>query len=297
MSDALDVRPIEMSSAAPTPSATAGAARSLWLMYHDVTATGTNSAGRGDVYCLGRRRFASHLDALEHSGLPVLAAGDWLARPVEDSIVLTFDDGWTGTFTNALPMVVDRGFRCTIFVTRDFVGRRGGCEPAMLREAVAAGAEIGIHGMTHRMFTTLTPAEVSWEFSACRAFLEDLLGVRVDLASVPGGDWLPWMERPARDAGMRAVSTSAPTINRPSTSAYSLGRIAVRNSHSAKALADICRFRIGRERLRYHALRAPRRILGIRRYERARASVLRATGRISTAGLAAEPYLQAFDAI
>ena len=52
--------------------------------------------------------------------------------------------------------------------------------PAMVRRIAACGHEIGSHGMSHRMLTELTPAEMRAEARDSRHLLEDLSGTRVE---------------------------------------------------------------------------------------------------------------------
>jgi len=52
--------------------------------------------------------------------------------------------------------------------------------PAMVRRIAAGGHEIGSHGMSHRMLTELTPAEVRVEARDSRRLLEDVSGTRVE---------------------------------------------------------------------------------------------------------------------
>jgi polysaccharide deacetylase family protein (PEP-CTERM system associated) len=52
--------------------------------------------------------------------------------------------------------------------------------PAMVRRIAACGHEIGSHGMSHRMLTELTPAEMRAEALDSRHLLEDISGTRVE---------------------------------------------------------------------------------------------------------------------
>jgi len=52
--------------------------------------------------------------------------------------------------------------------------------PAMVRRVASSGHEIGSHGMSHRMLTELTPAEMRAEARDSRRLLEDVSGTRVE---------------------------------------------------------------------------------------------------------------------
>ena len=104
---------------------------SLWLMYHDVydRAPRPQVPPSATAYHVSRESFAAHLLAVEHSGHRVVTASEFLATAASagDSVALTFDDGWIGAFEIALPLLLERGWRATVFVTRDVVGRRHFC--------------------------------------------------------------------------------------------------------------------------------------------------------------------------
>jgi peptidoglycan/xylan/chitin deacetylase (PgdA/CDA1 family) len=242
-------------------------------MYHDVYGPSSRSAAprSSGMYHLSSPAFASHLDAIERAGLEVTTVGRFLAvGGGERSVALTFDDGWAGTFTQAVPALLRRDWRATVFITRDFIGRPGFCDAAMIRDAAAAGVEIGVHGTTHRMLSGCTYDQIVWEFRACREHLESVLGQPVVHASLPGGDGTPEIVAAAREAGVTAICTSRPGVNTSSTPRAKLLRMAIRSSTTADDVARYCAFDVRRERARWALLQLPRSALGMRTYSRLR---------------------------
>jgi len=249
-------------------------------MYHDVyeRVPGPGLPPSAAAYHVSRGLFNAHLDAIARSAHRVLTAGECLAAPAGagDSVVVTFDDGWRGTFEIAVPLLRERGWRATVFVTRDFVGRPGFCDRGMLRAAAAAGVEIGVHGVTHRMLSSCSSAEIVAEFRDCREYLEALIGSEVALASIPGGDLTPTVVACAREAGLRALANSRPGVNHHAASSpFDLRRLAIRSTTPAADVARYCRFRLAPERARWAALQLPRALLGMQRYSRLRRVLLR----------------------
>jgi peptidoglycan/xylan/chitin deacetylase (PgdA/CDA1 family) len=253
--------------------------RSLWLMYHDVYRTSPVDGlpRSASVYHVTADAFVSHLDVIEQSGLRVVTAGDCLdgTAAATDSVVLTFDDGWRGTFDIALPLLAERGWRGTVFVTRDFVGRKGFASASTLRDAAAAGMEIGVHGVTHRMLSACSHDEIVEEFQAGRDYLESVLGRPVGHASVPGGDATDAVVACAREAGMQSLATSQPGVNSAGTSLFHLRRVAIKDSTTVADVRRYSRLEVGRERARYALLRTPRAILGMKRYAKLRRVLMR----------------------
>jgi len=75
-----------------------------------------------------------------------------------------------------LALLEGAGARGTFFV----LGCVAEKHPDMVRRIVAAGHEIGSHGMSHRMITELTPDEMRAEARDSRRLLEDVSGSRVE---------------------------------------------------------------------------------------------------------------------
>ena len=74
-------------------------------------------------------------------------------------VSITFDDGFASTYTNALPVLTERGIKATVYVTTDFIGSPG----YMTWDQVISlqndyGWEIGSHTVTHAELEGL-PAE------------------------------------------------------------------------------------------------------------------------------------------
>jgi peptidoglycan/xylan/chitin deacetylase (PgdA/CDA1 family) len=250
--------------------------RSVWLTYHDVH-TGTPSPHApptAAVYHLSRSAFEAQCEAIESSGRPVLSVGEFLQSPRPDSVVLTFDDGWKGAFANAVPALAARSWKATFFVTKDFVGAPGFADTDDLARSHAAGMEIGVHGTTHRMLSACPREEVLRELSDCREYLESVTGEPVELGSLPGGERTRTVVAAAREAGLRCLCTSRPGINRRGTSPYALRRVPIRATTTTADVERFCRFDIRREVARWIAFQVPRRVLGVRNYQRLRRILL-----------------------
>jgi peptidoglycan/xylan/chitin deacetylase (PgdA/CDA1 family) len=85
-------------------------------------------------------------------------------------VVLTFDDGpEPGGTDRVLSALADAGAGATFFVLLTRVRRYR----SLLDEVLAAGHEIGLHGVDHRALPTLAPAEVARRVRDGKAELED----------------------------------------------------------------------------------------------------------------------------
>lgn len=246
--------------------------KSICIAYHDVYETVPVSGipQTATMYHISKATFAGHLHAIKTSGRRVVTLGDFLSGGHDNSVVITFDDGWKGAFEIALPLLEAAGLKATFFVTRDFVGRKGFCNRDMIIEAAKVGMEIGVHGTTHRMMSSCSHAEIAWEFAACKTFLESLLGKPVEFASLPGGDWNNTIAFCAKEAGLRCLYTSRPGINNARTSLFNLRRVAIRATTQDKDVFRYCHFNINRELVRWTLFQIPRWLFGMKNYARFR---------------------------
>lgn len=246
-------------------------------MYHDVhegTAPAAGIPRTASLYHVSKEAFEEHLRVVAARGQPVQTVGEYVAAAGEDSLVVTFDDGWAGSLSAGVECLLAAGLRGTFFVTRDNVGARRFADASLLRDAHAAGMEIGTHGATHRLLARLPEPEIRAELASSKAFLEDLLGAPVTTGSVPGGDWSPLVATIARESGYTAICTSRPGINDDRTDPFGLRRVAIRRMTTPTAVARYARFRVGRERLRAAVLDVPRGLVGRERYAAIRARLL-----------------------
>ncbi len=123
-------------------------------------------------------------------------------RPGSGSVVLTYDDGPTpGVTDRLLAVLADAGASATFFVLLTRARRH----PGMIRDLLAAGHEIGLHGRDHRRLTTEDRDTLPRLLRDARSELEDLTSSPVPLFRPPYGaqDGAVW--HAARAAGLTPV--------------------------------------------------------------------------------------------
>jgi peptidoglycan/xylan/chitin deacetylase (PgdA/CDA1 family) len=122
------------------------------------------------------------------------------------SLVLTYDDGPEPGGTDAvLTVLADAGVTATFFVLLSRVRRH----PALLRDTVAAGHEIALHGPDHRRLTQVDPATVAPRTRAARHELEDLVGRPVRWFRPPYGAQSAATWRAIDETGLTPVMWNA----------------------------------------------------------------------------------------
>jgi len=104
--------------------------------------------------------------------------------PGERPVVLTYDDGPEPGGTDVvLKVLAEHGVTATFFVLLSRTRRY----PGLLSELLAAGHEIGLHGVDHQRLTTLDPAHVAQRTADARHELEDTIGREVRWFRPPYG--------------------------------------------------------------------------------------------------------------
>jgi peptidoglycan/xylan/chitin deacetylase (PgdA/CDA1 family) len=99
------------------------------------------------------------------------------------AIALTFDDGPSESTPELLELLDRHGARATFFECGANVRRL----PAIARQVLAAGHEIGNHSDTHPYFCFRSPAEMNRELDRAQTSIEDATGFRPRFFRAPYG--------------------------------------------------------------------------------------------------------------
>src|SRR5258708_4037402 len=159
------------------------------------------TAGTRDPFLyVSPQRLDAHLIALRGMSLNP-GTLDELAKNDIDSVIITFDDGFTSALRNGLEILSRHKLRAIEFLIAGSLGKQNHWDVAkgdvpeqlmdesQIREWLAAGHQIGSHSMTHRNLRHLSPAETGEEISASKKFLEDRFGIEVSHFCYPYGSW------------------------------------------------------------------------------------------------------------
>lgn len=139
--------------------------------------------------------------------VPAAASGLQLPRTIParvggGGVALTFDDGPHPAGTPAVLEVLARaGARATFFVIGEQVERR----PALLRELVAAGHAVALHGHRHRLQVRMSSASVRDDLERGIAAIENAISARPTLHRPPYGIYSPAGLQAARAMGLEPL--------------------------------------------------------------------------------------------
>ncbi len=226
-------------------------------MYHDV---GPAAPGAFPGATMHPGEFEKQIAWLEEHGYVGIRPSDWIARCrgkkslPEKPVLITFDDGYAGVATFALPILERHGFGAGVFIVTQRIGAANtwdhapGCGAAPLMSAddivrwSSRGIEFGCHTRTHPDLASLSGSEIQSEVVGSREDLARLLN-RVPAAfAYPWGRFNRAVHHCVRDTFDLAFSTRR-GINSRRTDRHLLRRAAIRPNRSMLDFA--CRVRFG----------------------------------------------------
>lgn len=165
-------------------------------MYHDIVLESDKSSGfQNDSafqYKVQKGDFEKQVSALK-----------------EDDVEFTFDDGGISFRTIAAPILESNGKRGVFFIATNYIGTPGFLNENQLRELDSRGHLIGSHSCSHpHNMTDLTESEIEREWEESVRKLGNILGHKVEVASIPNGYKNNKILKYAEKAGIKTLWTS-----------------------------------------------------------------------------------------
>lgn len=192
------------------------------LTYHSIDESGSPIS-------LDRRAFERHVAFLARGAPRVVPLRDILAAP-DDSVALTFDDGFVNFAEIGVPLLEAHGLPATVFVVADHVGGRndwsgprlpGSVIPELpllswdaLGELAQRGFEIGAHTRRHSRLSQIPPSQLSDELEGCARRMHEELGERPESFAYPYGDLDHDVVGAARQTYSRGCTTDLRLLER-----------------------------------------------------------------------------------
>ena len=162
----------------------------------------------------------------------------------ENAIAITFDDGTSCTYENALPILKEFGFTASVFVISDLVGKHnewlyvnGFPKRAMLTssqilEICKEGMDIGSHTLSHCKLGEVSPCRATIEIKDSKMKLEDMLGLDVPHFAYPFGSYNQYSRDTVEKSGYKVACSTIAGHNNPDVDTFLLKRVEIKGPDS-----------------------------------------------------------------
>jgi peptidoglycan/xylan/chitin deacetylase (PgdA/CDA1 family) len=184
--------------------------------------------------------FAAQMALLRHDGYHAIAlAQAWRGWTKGDAlprrpVVVSFDDGYPGDYTHALPVLRRLGWAGVLNLELDNVGAHN-LSSHQVRSLIAAGWEIDSHTVDHPDLTTLGASRLDYELRASRQMLRQRFGVPALFFCYPFGRYDARVQAAVKAAGYLAATTENEGYA-TAADPYALKRVRVMGAESAATL-------------------------------------------------------------
>ncbi len=224
------------------------------LLYHSVSDEANRAYERFNIAPAALR---AHLDVIAGEDFTPITVTTLVeawkqGRPpsVRRPVVITFDDGFTDFFVEAMPAVLEHGFAATIYVVAGLIGGRATwlqavgeqhrtlMTKAMVREVSDLGIECGAHGLLHTELDALRRAQAAREITESKSILEDALGRPVLSFAYPYGYHDRWVADTVQAAGYESAVAVRDAMTDSRESPYRLSRLIVTGQTSTSILRN-----------------------------------------------------------
>ena len=223
------------------------------LAYHRLS---EGEAGSQNRYHLAPAAFEAQLQWLHDNGYKTLTleafrACVWDGVPCPDqSVLITFDDGYRDTFEIAVPLLERYGMSATIFLPTAYVGGRAewdapfGTPPPLMgwddvRAARERGIDFALHGAAHLPLTGLNAGAFAEDINRARAMFTAELGYASDAIAYPYADYDEPSARALWNLGLKLAFTMDRRRWRPGDNAMTIPRIEITGDTDLAGFARI----------------------------------------------------------
>lgn len=209
------------------------------LMYHEVNKEGKNPDGKIKMHpsCyLSASQFEEQMHYLHRNKFYSLTLKEIIDSNKRNNILLnnkkpiiiTFDDGHTGNYKDAFPILKKYGFTATFFIATSWINKENMVSWNQLKEMIDGGMSVQSHTVSHPPLSTISDAQIKNELLESRKIIEKNLGVKVDFLSLPHGDFNSRVKIIAKQVGYKAIFSTDPKYFCKNNNNLLIGRIEIR---------------------------------------------------------------------
>ena len=199
------------------------------------------------ITSISPEQFNRHLDILSNESFSVLPLEQMVSQSIKDDHLkkiasITFDDGYESIYRVAYPLLKERGWPFTIFVTTDLIGTSSlYINWQQLAEMAENGASIANHTLTHNHLIRRKPDEVEADWLAratteITGATEQLAehGYQTTLFAYPYGEYNRALSSLVENLGLIGFGQQSGAIGKYSNKAY-LPRFPLAGAYAGEA--------------------------------------------------------------
>jgi peptidoglycan/xylan/chitin deacetylase (PgdA/CDA1 family) len=205
------------------------------LAYHSLDESGS-------VISLSPEIFRCQMEFIHSRGYLVYTVSEYIelikegGKIVRPGVVLTFDDGFANFMTEAVPILREYGYRATVYIPTEFIGRRSDFTSLVdllllsdneIKHLAEGGFEIGSHSLSHSNLAGLASDQARNEIVRSKEVLEALTGKEVRTFCYPRGDYNREIVELIKEAGYQSAVSLRPGNRNDIDDIYTLHRITI----------------------------------------------------------------------
>jgi peptidoglycan/xylan/chitin deacetylase (PgdA/CDA1 family) len=242
-----DAAPAKRTPAPKTDAASMAARANVpVLCWHQIRPQTAGDSAQDRTYIVNPKVLAGQLAALDRAGyhsvsVQAVVAHVALGKPLPPKpVLLTFDDGSEGQWTQALPLLRRHHFKATFFVMTVVLDKPGWFTRAQVRRLDRGGMTVAAHTYDHHEVPQYTGDDWKTQLVEPAAELAKLVGHPVRIFAYPFGLWNRAAFPHLDDAGYVAAFQLAEKLDR-SEPLWTLRRIIVPEMSGADLLRQMRR--------------------------------------------------------
>ncbi len=209
------------------------------LLYHSISYDNTIVDVTPENFAYQIKYLKRHFDFITLDQVLDYIQGKYVLK--QQSIALTFDDGYQDVLKNVVPVLKKYKIPATIFVLADPYGvnrkelanNKKLLNFAEIKKLQKAGWTIGCHTATHADLSILDKAELKKEIVNSKVILEEKLGRPINFFSYPKGIYDKNIILEARKANYKAAFTTDAGIIKKWNDFYKIPRLSIDGSISS----------------------------------------------------------------
>ncbi|MBN9485452.1 MAG: hypothetical protein BGO70_14410 [Bacteroidetes bacterium 43-93] len=161
------------------------------ICYHQVRDWKPADSKFSRIYIVPVNTFAAQIKALKDNDFHPILPDQVLGKRMVPSkpLIITFDDGTEGQYTDAKPVLEKYGFKAVYFIMTVTLGKPGYLSAAQIRELSGKGNTIGCHTWNHKRVTSYTTTDWNEQLVKPMETLKSITGKIPRYFAYPYGLW------------------------------------------------------------------------------------------------------------